>query len=449
MRLRFLRISGFTPFKNIELDFNTDEQESPFNYKSFLCAVAGQNGVGKTRLLQALALALFQLRLYRLPKFSITMSYDLELNGNRQTVYFTSGGENEKPTEQNTKLVVFKQLTKLHIKCYDLKLSSNAPSIEKIYRGEALLQPEVLDTYLPKVFTYTSTLTKSWNKLAKYADSKKRDSFFLTQEDLKLAICALVLSGKNSTSFNSALKMLGLGRIVEINNKAGNSLLERIKTDRARNNQTPLELFDKFRNTSWRALNDYMEISFSKRSKPVSYDWLSEGEQALLGQTALFSLLDGTANALVLLDEPEKAFSENVKRVLASIFYNSLGETSCTVMFTTKSSIVLTDLFDWQIVQIRKIETEVFSRIVANNLLTKTFAASPSELMRDVFGCQDIVGQRACDYLDQLLSLCDDPNPKDIPSIISEFEKIEERLGAGYYQLEFRRRLRALRKLAA
>jgi hypothetical protein len=130
----------------------------------------------------------------------------------------------------------------------------------------------------------------------------------------------------------------------------------------------------------------------------------------------------------------------------------------------------------------------------------QTFGASPGELMRGVFGAPDTVGQRATEFLDLLLMVAARPDqvqavwaietdeairqslafqqlwefvqtlPHEYESdrrlldllrsvrsytrkttgrvqitVADVLEVLEDRLGPGYYQFEFRRRLHALR----
>ena len=75
------------------------------------------------------------------------------------------------------------------------------------------------------------------------------------------------------------------------------------------------------------------------------YDWLSDGERMFLGRIALFYLLKGQDNALLILDEPETHFNDIWKRRLVDILDGALGDLASDVIISTHSSIALTDVF--------------------------------------------------------------------------------------------------------
>jgi energy-coupling factor transporter ATP-binding protein EcfA2 len=268
--------------------------------------------------------------------------------------------------------------------------------------------------------------------------------------------------------------------------------------------------FDVFRTLqAWRreGLLEDIGIVLRKRNAEdlLLYDWLSDGERVFLGRMALFHLLrgkdgEGRDGALLLLDEPETHFNDVWKREIVDIIDESLGNVMSNVVITTHSSIALTDVFDTEISLLKK--DPIDGTIAVQEDLIQSFGASPTEIMRDIFGAHDTVGQRATQFLDLVLTVAAHPeqvesvwrtideetatrsstafqelwalvnqphhhyendsrllnalravrdyartqkNKIDI-GVTDALEVLESRLGPGAYQFEFQRRLLALRK---
>jgi len=243
------------------------------------------------------------------------------------------------------------------------------------------------------------------------------------------------------------------------------------------------------------------------------YDWLSDGERVLLGRMALFHLLQGIDDALIVLDEPETHFNDAWKREVTDIIDQSLQDSSSEVLLATHSSIVLTDVFDTEITVLHKnLRT---SMITASAPQIRSFGASPAEILRDIFNAPETIGQRAGEFLNLMLicaahsaqtqqiwsmngndtdiyrsaafrrlsrvairEMSEEENI-DIPEnseqqrrfnehllhtlrairdytrqylgqkdveIVDVLKLLQDRLGSGYYQFEFRRRLDALQE---
>ncbi len=262
---------------------------------------------------------------------------------------------------------------------------------------------------------------------------------------------------------------------------------------------------------TWQDEGLLLDLSLSLRKHNLEdvllFDWLSDGERLFLGRMALFYLLrDQTGHsrpdALILLDEPETHFNDVWKREIVDIIDESLGDAASDAIITTHSSICLTDVFDDEIALLKK-ENGVISQ---NTDRRRSFGASPTDIMQDIFGATDTVGLRAAKFLDLVLVVAAEPQiamdawrlhqtqptetnaawialrekvralPHDYGSVaeldarllnvlsvmdsyspddpdlttqglVDMVALVEERLGSGYYQFEFRRRLRALRQL--
>jgi hypothetical protein len=220
---------------------------------------------------------------------------------------------------------------------------------------------------------------------------------------------------------------------------------------------------------------------------------------------ALFQLLRGENDALMILDEPETHFNDVWKREIVDIIDTSLRDNKSEVIISTHSSISLTDVFDTEITLLSKNEIDGAIAIVEPRI--PTFGASPNEIMIDIFGAPESVGQRATEFLDLVLMLAAHPDEVEAiwqmngdrfairgcsefqqlitfmrelphqyedskneqledylfnilksihnyvyrtlnqePNVTKALETLQEKLGPGYYQFEFRRRLRALRE---
>lgn len=269
---------------------------------------------------------------------------------------------------------------------------------------------------------------------------------------------------------------------------------------------TPFDTFKQL--LTWQREGWLQDLTMTLRKRNVEdvllYDWLSDGERVFLGRMALFQLLAGENDALVILDEPETHFNDVWKREIVDVIDSSLRDNTTEVMISTHSSIALTDVFDTEITLLYKDTSDGSVAIIKPRI--PTFGASPNEVMIDVFGASESVGQRATEFLDLVLMLAAHPNqvetvwamngdraavqeslefqqlrgfmqglphqygnaedfdvqllntlhsihhyaeqirPNQNIRVTDTLELLQEKLGPGYYQFEFRRRLRALRE---
>ena len=260
--------------------------------------------------------------------------------------------------------------------------------------------------------------------------------------------------------------------------------------------------FEMFRHLDrWIKTNVISNITLTVRKTGVDdillYEWLSDGERMFLGRMALFHLLRGENDALLILDEPETHFNDVWKRRIVDIIDDSLRYDVSEVLISTHSSISLTDVFDTEITLLRRISDETAKEVIAVvRTPIPTFGALPSEIMREIFGAPETVGQRATEFLDMMLIVAAHPrqlesvwaqedirsaeafeilwqNVQKLPHTYEDkyrlvlmlegvkaytqkqtgkqiitaqdaLQALQSRLGPGYYQFEFRRRLRAL-----
>ncbi len=161
----------------------------------------------------------------------------------------------------------------------------------------------------------------------------------------------------------------------------------------------------------------------------LRYEELSDGEQMVLGRMALFHLLQGQQDALLLLDEPETHFNDKWKREIVDIIDDAIGNTANDVLISTHSAIVLSDVFNNEIVMVEKTANGSGVRTVDE----PTFATDPSALMMTVFGAEDSIGKRAQEFIKRKLE-----QTTGTPAEIVDLEHLIARMGSGFYRSELR-----------
>ena len=185
------------------------------------------------------------------------------------------------------------------------------------------------------------------------------------------------------------------------------------------------------------------DIQFAIRKADVDdillFDELSDGEQVYLGRMALFHLLEGESDALLLLDEPEVHFNDKWKREIVDIVDSVLKGRANDVLIATQSSITLTDVFNDEIILFDK----KAGRSVPREIRSTTFGADPSEVMIRLFGVPDSMGERALVWLDS--QLVREWTAQDLP----ELEQFLEKVGPGFHRSELRGILKRLKADAA
>ncbi len=166
----------------------------------------------------------------------------------------------------------------------------------------------------------------------------------------------------------------------------------------------PFDYFKKLLSLHHQGLMEDMQIAVRNTDSDeiLLFDELSDGEQVYLGRMALFHLMEGHHDALILLDEPETHFNDKWKREIVDIIDQVLGESCNHVLISTHSGICLTDVFTPEITLLEKgrdgnVHEEKLEDV-------HTFGATPDHPMRDVFGTPGTVGKRASSILDILLA---------------------------------------------
>jgi energy-coupling factor transporter ATP-binding protein EcfA2 len=172
----------------------------------------------------------------------------------------------------------------------------------------------------------------------------------------------------------------------------------------------------------------------------LRYEELSDGEQMVLGRMALFHLLQGQNDALLLLDEPETHFNDKWKREIVDIIDDAIGHTTNDVLISTHSAIVLSDVFNNEIVMVQKTAHGSIARSVDE----PTFATDPSALMMSVFGAEDSIGKRAQEFIEDKLKKATGTSEE-----IADLERLIARMGSGFYRSELRTLLNTWRGISA
>lgn len=216
--------------------------------------------------------------------------------------------------------------------------------------------------------------------------------------------------------------------------------------------EPPFELFTSLVKLHQAGLFDDLELRLRRANRPeadadpearerdigvLRYEELSDGEQMVLGRMALFHLLEGQEDALLLLDEPETHFNDKWKREIVDIIDEAIGRTANDVLISTHSAIVLSDVFNDEIVLVEKTQDGSTARPVDQ----QTFATDPSALMMSVFEAEDSIGKRAQEFIEGKLR-----QASGSEADIRQLEQLIARMGSGFYRSELRTLLNTWRR---
>jgi len=208
------------------------------------------------------------------------------------------------------------------------------------------------------------------------------------------------------------------------------------------NSSTPFELFTRLLELNQEGLFEDVLLRIRRQPVPdtnselsnddigiLRFEEFSDGEQMVLGRMALFYLLEDQHDALLLLDEPETHFNDKWKREIVDIIDDAIGKSSNDVLISTHSAIVLSDVFQQEIIMIEKNIDGSGTREINE----PTFATDPSALMMTIFGSEDSIGKRAQEYIEEKLQ-----KATGTPDEIVELEKLIVNMGTGFYRSELR-----------
>ena len=170
-------------------------------------------------------------------------------------------------------------------------------------------------------------------------------------------------------------------------------------------NTRAFDIFKQLLELQNRGILEDVTIALQKRKieGTLLYDQLSDGERVLLGRMALFHLLKGSDDTLIILDEPETHFNDLWKREVVDMIDSALRDDTSEIVLATHSSIALTDVFDSEIIVLKKDPRD--ATVYATHPTLRTFGAAPDEILREVFGAQDSIGLRASEFLDLILTI--------------------------------------------
>jgi ABC-type transport system involved in cytochrome c biogenesis ATPase subunit len=141
----------------------------------------------------------------------------------------------------------------------------------------------------------------------------------------------------------------------------------------------------------------------------LRYEELSDGEQMFMGRMALFHLMSGRQDSLLLLDEPETHFNDLWKRDVVSVVDDALAHTSADVLIATHAALMLTDALKDELIVLERTSPDDDagpgeSSVRTLDAQTHTFGATGDHPLRDVFGASDTVGRRASRLLEVLIA---------------------------------------------
>lgn len=202
---------------------------------------------------------------------------------------------------------------------------------------------------------------------------------------------------------------------------------------------TAFEIFSQLVQWHGEGLLEDVFLSVRKRHTTdlLLYDWLSDGERVFLGRMALFHLLQGMGDALVLLDEPETHFNDVWKREIVSLIDAAIGDEPSDVVISTHSSITLSDVASKEVIRLRRDDGDSVLDPIQEGV--QTFGAGPGELMTKVFGARASIGQYSREQLNDFLR-----RPWTVDNI-EELEQLIRHIGPGYHRSELRLRWREIR----
>lgn len=210
----------------------------------------------------------------------------------------------------------------------------------------------------------------------------------------------------------------------------------------------PFELFTNLVKLHQAGLFDDLELRLRRADKPepdagleakerdigvLRYEELSDGEQMVLGRMALFHLLEGQEDALLLLDEPETHFNDKWKREIVDIIDEAIGRTANDVLISTHSAIVLSDVFNDEIVLLERKAEDGSTQCI--DLVSPTFGGEPGEIMIRLFGAEASFGKRSQQWL-----IAETKRLRNTQGARAEIEALIEQIGPGVP----RARLRAM-----
>ncbi|MCP4695857.1 MAG: hypothetical protein GY862_03250 [Gammaproteobacteria bacterium] len=537
MRLRYLHIRNYPPLEDVAIAFSA---ESPLRGECAIRFVAGVNGTGKTRVLQALAETFIALSNRRPPHFPVTLVYELGRDEQRRTLLFDNPCHKHNPGWWQSREILspdfhdwenlLKQARKSNSQWEALIRGKNQwpgagvglPRTVLAYTTgfqkpwEALFHPEIFTENQEEVvieFDRPVERPSGWTRQREYVlQHQDPEEFFpslpeeetaeatliqeggllITQQLLKYALVAVTLSLEKSDDADklgpllrevgwnaplslcltmnfqrenrtpahkrNLLPLFALATDVVSEPEPGThrrlffdlgehprteGLAQEIKElslpDEDSTAQALLEIlggplpfavFSRLFSLHRQGLLEDIQIALRKTDvkEVLLFDELSDGEQMFLGRIALFHLLRDMDDVLLLLDEPETHFNDVWKREIVAIIEHALKQQANDVVISTHSSIALTDVFDNEIIRLKKQD----GKACVSPVTTTTFGADPSEIMIDVFDADDSIGVRSLAWLNAQLKREWTPDQK------AELEKIIRQIGPGLHRSELR-----------
>jgi ABC-type transport system involved in cytochrome c biogenesis ATPase subunit len=195
---------------------------------------------------------------------------------------------------------------------------------------------------------------------------------------------------------------------------------------------TPKQLFDFLADLQNRGVLARADLILDKSdlTDPILSRHLSGGEHEFLGRMALF-LLMRQPESLFLLDEPETHFNDVWKRELVDMLAAVLKGRDSTVLLSTHSSIVISDVAHPQLILLVKDDA---GRTQVVDVHTPTFGADPSDIAINILGAPRAGGTLSAARLKAALERGNREELQALLDIVSP----------GYWRFRIRDRLESL-----
>ena len=344
MKINYIYLDGYKNLRNLEISFDTD---------SSVNALIGNNGSGKSNVIEALTKVFISIYTDSKVEFIYEIHYTIEDNevaiSNRKETVFTKNGNVVKKTERESLLPrsIFlyycgetDRLKRFVLDCHDKKFEKalkNDGEIVSKYLSCAGLK-EFSAALLANVIYGNSTYDKvceligiyniggpvtlnlkrpSWSKSANITE----ESFWNAQGTVAMLLHAIKDAGE-----------------LQIIDKNTAKIVVKTIKDLKLNAENPFDLFIRFELLIQADILDSIDFAIVKDGVEITPNELSEGEK----QLALFlSLLEATKEyrALFLLDEFDSFLHPNWQRRFAEII-DGISITG-QVLFTTHSPLTL------------------------------------------------------------------------------------------------------------
>lgn len=490
MRIDYLKIDDFKSLQNFTIDFEDGELD-----KFRPTVIVGENGTGKTNLLEALVTIFRDLDLNDRTEFAYTIKY--ECRGHQIEIVYEPGKTPkitvDEESQTRTRFLSQKdEYLPRHVFCY---YSGNNPRLERlffkhqrqhyerfIYKYESLSEDERQNLGFRRLF-YAQTVHSQFVLLSFFADEDEKaraflhDNFGIVGLESVLFVVRKPDWAKASSKakgeegerfwrsrgvvkdfldrlYGESLAPLALDKVpIQRNFRSPDNqdLLhlylpdqESLQSLTKTHYPTQRQFFEALESTYISDLLEEVRIQLkSNRSdKPISFSELSEGEQQLL---TVFGLLRFTKqeDSLILLDEPDTHINP-----VWGWQYFSLLEKAVEPAQQSHSHFIMVTHDPLVISSLERDQVQILRRDPQSNISAEMPEESPQGmgfagiLTSEIFGLRSAVDEPTLELLDKKRELARKPNltPEERNELRDLREKTKElRLDYDERDPEFRR----------